>query len=53
MGYFCQYRSYKMVDIKSKGDMITTTGLSEVTNIYDTARQNYIRILDEFRKAEP
>jgi hypothetical protein len=36
-----------MVDIKSKGDSTTTTGL------YDTVRQNYIRIVDKFIKSQP
>lgn len=42
-----------MVDSKSKDDTTTTTGSSEVTSLFDTARQNYIRIVDEFTKAQP
>jgi hypothetical protein len=40
-----------MVD-KSKGETTTTTGSSEVTNIYDTVEQNCIRIVDEFIKTQ-
>src|SRR5437867_8045184 len=43
----------KMVDNKSKDDATTTTRSTEATNVYDTVRQNYIRILDEFTKAQP
>jgi phosphopantothenate synthetase len=42
-----------MVDNKSKDDITTTTRSTEAANIYDTARQNYIRIVDEFTKAQP
>jgi hypothetical protein len=42
-----------MVDNKSKDDTTTRTASTEVTSIYDTARQNYIRIVDEFIKAQP
>ena len=42
-----------MVDNKSKDDITTTTRSNEVTNLYDTVRQNYIRIVDEFSKAQP
>jgi transketolase len=43
-----------MVDNKSKDDIITTTARSaEATNFYDTVKQNYIRIIDEFTKAQP
>jgi hypothetical protein len=41
-----------MVDNKSKDDITTTTRLTEA-NIYDTVSQNYIRIVDEFTKAQP
>ena len=39
-----------MVDTKSKDNVNTST---EVTNLYDTATQNCIRILDESTKAQP
>jgi CMP-2-keto-3-deoxyoctulosonic acid synthetase len=43
-----------MVDNKSKDDITTTTTRStEATNLYDTVKQNYIRVLDEFTKAQP
>ena len=42
-----------MVDTKTKDDATTTTRSTEATNVYDTVRQNYIRILDEFTKAQP
>ena len=42
-----------MVDNKSKDDTTTRTASTEVTSTYDTARQNYIRIVDEFIKAQP
>jgi len=43
-----------MVDNKSKDDITTTTARStEATNFYDTVKQNYIRIIDEFTKAQP
>lgn len=42
-----------MVDNKSKGDITTSTGSTEVMNICDTATQNCIRILDELTKAQP
>jgi len=43
-----------MVDNKSKDDITTTTARStEATNFYDTVKQNYIRIMDEFTKAQP
>ena len=41
-----------MVDNKSKDDITTTTRSTEA-NIYDTVSQNYIRIVDEFTKAQP
>ena len=46
----------KMVDNKSKDDITTTTPTTrstEATNLYDTVKQNYIRVLDEFTKAQP
>ena len=44
-----------MVDNKSKDDIntTTTTRSTEATNFYDTVKQNYIRIIDEFTKAQP
>ncbi|MRN41707.1 MAG: hypothetical protein FIO02_11805 [Nitrosopumilales archaeon] len=42
-----------MVDNKSKDDITTTTSSTEAANIYDTVSQNYIRIVDEFTKAQP
>jgi hypothetical protein len=42
-----------MVDNKSKDDITTTTRSTEADNIYDTVSQNYIRIVDEFTKAQP
>src|SRR3989441_12981330 len=42
-----------MVDNKSKDDTTTPTRSTEATNLYDTVRQNYIRIVDEFTKAQP
>src|SRR5437899_301416 len=43
-----------MVDIKSKDDISTTTTKStEAANLYDKVTQNYIKILDEFTKAQP
>jgi len=42
-----------MVDTKSKDNINTSTGSTEVTNVYDTATQNCIRILDELTKAQP
>src|SRR5713226_9296472 len=41
-----------MVDNKSKDDITTITRSTEA-NIYDTVSQNYIRIVDEFTKAQP
>ncbi len=44
----------KMVDnIKSKDDITTSTRSAEAANFYDTVRQNCIRIVDEFTKAQP
>ena len=40
-----------MVD--SKSEVTTRTASTEVTNLYDMATQNYIRILDELAKAQP
>src|SRR5215831_19304101 len=42
-----------MVDSKSKDNVNTSTGSTEVTNLCDTATQNCIRILDEVTKAQP
>src|SRR5215467_2716942 len=42
-----------MVDTKSKDNVNTSTGSTEVTNVYDTGTQNCIRILDELTKAQP
>ncbi len=42
-----------MVDNKSKDDITSSTRPTEATNLYDTVRQNYIRIVDEFTKAQP
>jgi len=42
-----------MVDNKSKDDITTPTRSTEAANLYDTVRQNYIRIVDEFTKAQP
>ena len=45
----------KMVDSsKSKDDITTTsTRTAEAANFYDTVRQNWIRIVDEFEKVQP
>ena len=42
-----------MVDNQSKDDIATTTRSTEAANIYDTVKQNYIRVVDEFTKAQP
>ena len=42
-----------MIDNKSKDDVNTTARSTEVINLYDTARENYIRIVDELTKAQP
>jgi hypothetical protein len=42
-----------MVDTKSKDNVNTSTGSTEVTNVCDTATQNCIRIVDELAKAQP
>ena len=38
---------------KSKDDITTSTRSTEAANFYDTVRQNCIRIVDEFTKAQP
>src|SRR6266704_27347 len=44
-----------MVDNKSKDDINTATPTrsTEAANVYDTVKQNYVRILDECTKAQP
>jgi len=42
-----------MVDTKSKDNVNTSTGSTEVTNLYDTTAQNCIRVLDDLTKAQP
>ena len=42
-----------MVDNKSKDDLIITKRSTEAARLYDTVKQNYIRIVDEFTKAQP
>jgi hypothetical protein len=42
-----------MVDNKPKDDITTTTRSTELDNLYDRVKQNYIRIVDEFTKAQP
>ena len=42
-----------MVDSKSKDNVNTSTGSTEVMNLCDTTTQNCIRILDESTKAQP
>jgi hypothetical protein len=42
-----------VVDNKSKDDITTTTRSTELDNLYDRVKQNYIRIVDEFTKAQP
>ncbi len=42
-----------MIDNKSKGDVTSLTGSSEVMSICDTATQNCVRILDEITRAQP
>ena len=37
----------------SKSEVTTRTGSTEVTNLYEIATQNCIRILDELAKAHP
>jgi hypothetical protein len=41
-----------MVYNKSKDDLIITKRSTESAKIYDTVKQNYIRIVDEFTKAQ-
>jgi hypothetical protein len=45
------YKRYKMVD--SKSEVAIRTGSTEVTNLYDTATDCCIRILDKLTKAHP
>src|SRR5215467_14694693 len=42
-----------MVDNKSKDDNATTARSIELDNLYDRVKQNYIRIVEEFTKAQP
>ena len=42
-----------MVDTKSKDNVNTSTGSTEITNLCGTATQNCARILDELTKAQP
>jgi hypothetical protein len=42
-----------MVDNRSKDDNVTTTRSIELDNLYDRVKQNYIRIVEEFTKAQP
>ena len=42
-----------MVDNKSKDDLIITKRSTEAAKLYDTVKQNYIRIVEEFTKAQP
>ncbi len=42
-----------MVDTKSKDNVNTSIGSTEVTNLCDTATQNCIRILDESTRDQP
>ena len=42
-----------MVDSKSKDNVNTSTGSTEVTNLCHTATQNCSRIVDELTKAQP
>ncbi len=42
-----------MVDNRSKGEMTTSTGSTEVAHICNTTTQNCFRILDELTKAQP
>jgi hypothetical protein len=42
-----------MTDNKSKDDITTPTRSTEAGNLYDTVKQNYIRIVDEFTKSQP
>ncbi len=42
-----------MTDNKSKDDITTPTRSTEAGNLYDTVKQNYIRIVDDFTKSQP
>lgn len=42
-----------MVDNKSKDDASSTVRSTETNNLYDTIRENYIRVVDELTKAQP
>jgi hypothetical protein len=42
-----------MVDNKSKDDITNTTRSTEAANLYNTVKQNSIRIVDELTKAHP
>jgi hypothetical protein len=42
-----------MTDNKSKDDITSTTRSTEAAKVYDTVKLNYIRIVDEFTKAQP
>jgi hypothetical protein len=42
-----------MVDTKSKDDVAYTTRSTEAAILYDTVKQNYVRVLDELTKAQP
>ena len=42
-----------MTDNRSRDDITSTTRSTEAANVYDTVKQNYIRIVDEFTKAQP
>src|SRR6266849_622931 len=42
-----------MTNNKSKDDITTPTRSTEAGNLYDTVKQNYIRIVDEFTKSQP
>jgi hypothetical protein len=39
--------------LPAKDDITTSTRSTEAANVYDTVRQNYVRIVDEFTKAQP
>jgi len=43
----------QMVDNKSKDDASSTVRSTETNNLYDTIRENYIRVVDELTKAQP
>ena len=42
-----------MGDKKSSDDTTTTTSSTELDDLYDIVKQNYIRIVDEFTKTQP